>query len=454
MRRIHLDVHSASGTPTVALLDSADVIEDTLTPLGMSLDDLRVYTGSWVFGYVHALHAAGVRTILIFVSRQVTTPTRAEHGRTGATIWYLPSPPVYRLLRGRALGWKPKDTLRRPDHTAALHLRALGAAFRRVHLARYLATPIAALAGLLRREGCAALICQEYESGRFDACALLGSVLGIPVLATYQSGQPRESILEKRVRRLAIRSCAGLIISARTEAHRVLAEYGVTEEKIARIRTPMDLNGWDAIDRREARATLDLPLEAHVAVWHGRVEIEKKGLDVLVDAWNEVCRARDARELRLLLVGTGKDADALGALIRDKRLPGVVWINEFVLERTELTRYLSAGDVYVFPSRYEGFPMSPVEAMGCRLPVIASDAPGVIDVLEGAEGSVGMVVPTGDATALAAALGAALDDRRLAHDLGRRARGHVEQRFAVDVVGQQLRDFILQGRAGSVPSRR
>jgi starch synthase len=153
--------------------------------------------------------------------------------------------------------------------------------------------------------------------------------------------------------------------------------------------------------------------------------------------------------LLLLLVGTGRDAGELRRLLAASRLGNVRWIDRYVHDRELLARYLSAADVYAFPSRHEGFAVATLEAMACGLPVVAADAPGVADLLEGGERSGGIVVPRADAAALAAALGRLLDDQPWSRRLGERARRHVEQRFSLERVGAELRALLsAPGRPG------
>src|SRR6185369_8481582 len=96
-------------------------------------------------------------------------------------------------------------------------------------------------------------------------------------------------------------------------------------------------------------------------------------------------------------------------------------------DREVIRRHLAAADVYAFPSRNEGFPVAPVEAMACGLPVVAADAPGIVDILGEDDGT---VVPAGDAEAFARALGPLLDDHNLRAALGVRARRRAEERFS------------------------
>jgi hypothetical protein len=159
------------------------------------------------------------------------------------------------------------------------------------------------------------------------------------------------------------------------------------------------------------------------------IDIYHKGLDVLLDAWQQLCHQYPGLDLRLLLVGTGSDAEELRQRIAAMQPRGVLWVDKYVIDRAAMRCYLSAADVHVLASRHEGFSVAPLEAMACGLPVVAADAPGVPDILEGGECSGGLVVPRGDAAALALALGRALDNEAWRRELGRRARKRVEDYF-------------------------
>ncbi|HEU4564920.1 MAG TPA: glycosyltransferase [Gemmatimonadaceae bacterium] len=415
---------AGAPAPTVALLPWGDVIEDFLDEIGLSFERFRdEMTGGWLFGYVEALARAGVRSVLVCVSARAASIGRHIHRPTGAPLVVLSAPAPFRVVRRARGGRLARD------------------------VAPYLATPPVALARALRREACTAVLCQEYEYPRFDACIAVGRALGVPVFATFQGGSWQASRLERPIRPLTLRAARGLIIASRVEAERVRARYGVPPEKIARIFNPLDLDLWWPDDRAAARAELGIPPEARVAAWHGRVDVHTKGLDLLVDAWERICRERPERDLRLLLVGTGADAPALRALIAERGLRGVHWMDEYVLDRAAMRRWLSAADVYTLPSRREGFPVAPIEAMACGLPVVAADASGVADVLEHGEADGGVVVPREDADALARELGRMLDDPARAAELGRRARARAEGSFSLDAVGRALRDVLTGTRA-------
>jgi starch synthase len=430
--------------PTIALLHWGNLIEDFLDSIGVSFEGFcKEMTGGWMFGYIDALRLAGVRTVLFCISARVTAPTRYTHIPTGSTICILPAPKNYCAIQHHMVdpyGWTVKDAfgdVRGVSYPLFSLLR---------NIAPYLATPLRTLARELRYEGCSAILCQEYEYARFDMCVLLGQSMRLPVFATFQGGDFQVSRLERLLRPITMRACAGLIVATQTEVQRVQSRYGIPSSKIARIFNPLDLSMWEGGDRLEARAELGIPQQAQVVVWHGRIDLRRKGLDILTSAWEQICRGRPGRDLRLLLVGTGSDADEMRDRIDTMQLQGVLWVNEYVRDRTAIRRYLWAADVYTLPSRHEGFPVAPIEAMACGLPVVAADAPGVPDIFEKGEASGGLVVPRGDATALALALGRVLDDRAWGCELGKRARYRAEECFSLEAIGKQLHDFLLPRR--------
>jgi starch synthase len=429
---------------TVALLPWGNVIEDFLDPIGLTLDEFcERMTGGWLFGYVEALRLAGWRTVLVVVSRRIRAPARLLHVPSGTPVCVLPAWKAYDRLARRMInpyGWLVEDAFGRQSG-----LRRLGCSLVK-ETAPYLATPLGALARTLRREGCAAILTQEYEYARFDLCVLLGRLLGLPVYATFQGGDRHAGRLEELIRGSTLRAASGLAVGAEGEARRLVARYGVPGGRIWPVHNPIDLEQWWPIDRAAARRALGVPLGARIVVCHGRIDMHRKGLDVLLDAWARASAERAGCDVRLLLIGTGQDDAALRAELDRRQLPGIQWIDRYELDRAAMRRYLSAADLYVLPSRIEGFPVAPLEAMACGLPVVASDIPALRTILKHGGASGGLLFRQGDPIALADALGSLLDNPDRSRKLGRIARYRVEQRFSIPAVSRQLH-AMLEGPA-------
>ena len=408
----------------VAILPWGDRFEDFYDKIGVSLQDFRdELTGGWLFNYVEALQNVGLRPFLYYASVRVDEPLRFRHGPTGAEVRVLPSPRLHCRVRTAQERYRPGSPVLRS-------------------LASYLATPLRPLARELRADGCGIILCQEYEYPRFDVMVGLGRWLRLPVFATFQGGDPAPSRIQRPLRRLAVRNAAGLIIASEREARRVRDRYRLPAERVAAIPNPMDVTRWRPLPKHAARSELGIPADKRVVVWQGRVQVDKKGLDVLLDAWRRVCEAQGAHPPLLLLVGTGRDEDALRQLVEAVPPATVRWVDRFVTDRDLLWRYLATADIATLPSRREGFAVAVVEAMACGLPVVAADVPGVIDALGEGEEAAGLIVPREDAGALAAALLRLLTDAPLAMELGHRGRRRAEGTFALEVVGDRLWGFL------------
>lgn len=433
----------ARGAPqrNVALLPWGDLIEDFLDGIGVSFEDFATQmTGGWMFGYIDALRTRGIRTVLFCVSARVGQRTDFTHVPTGATICVLPASRAYRRFR-RPI-WNPYGwTLEECIGPAAGPRRLLLGLVKDV--LPYLATPPRLLLREIHRFGCSRILCQEYEYARFDVCVLLGRMARIPVFATFQGGDWQMSRLERYVRPSCMRRCSGLIVAAETELVRLRERYEAANGKTAQICNPIDSQIYGAVDRETARSGLAIPPGARCAVWHGRVDMHRKGLDVLIDAWEQVCRERPAGDLRLLLLGTGTEAGRLRRRLNESRLSNVCWRDEYVQDRTVIARWLRAADVHVYPSRHEGFPVAPLEAMASGLPVIVSDAPGMREIVGEEDASAGLIVPRGDPGALATALLRLLDDEALRRRMGANARRRVEARFSLEAIGAELEAFLF-----------
>lgn len=437
--------------PTVGLIHNYDSIDEVVASMNITFQDYcQNFVGSFMFNYIKALQAAGVRPVLFCITTQVNRATRFEHTPTGATICALPPRKIYRgycifkasslKVYGAKAGQAFKDVedrnlFRRSSLTRIKDLiKSTGT---------YLATPIDLLAKELQRENCRALLCQEYEYARFDDCVAMGTRINLPVYACFQGLDRTQSILESAFRRRSLANCAGLIIASSREIERVREKYRFPVAKIHQIFNPLSLPKPDnspAITREE----LGISQSAKVVVWHGRVEIAQKGLDILLLAWQQICQAHPKQNLCLLLIGTGTDAPKLRQQIDRLNLTGIVWIDKFISDRTLLSRYLSAADLYTLPSRWEGFPLAPIEAMACQLPVVLTDVAGISDILprEAADG--GIIVPTEDAAALATAIAKLLDDPSLRQELGKKAQQRARS-FSIDAIGLQMREVLISG---------
>lgn len=431
----------AGSAKCLAILPWGNEVEDYLDPLHLTLDDFcERMDGGWLFGIASALMTQGWTVVIVVVSARVALPTQRTHIPTGAKVIVLPSSTLYRTLRSRARDpyGGHKAEMFRPRVMNLPVLRTVLSM-----LLNYTSTPIHALWRALRAERCSAILVQEYEYARYDMISCLGRIMRIPVFATFQGGRPSARRVEAWLRPLTIRLGSRFLIASDVEAHRVKAAYGVKDNEILSCPNPVDLTGYAAVDRTAAREALALPSSRPIAVTHCRIAIAAKGLDVLLDAWRIVVAEANVQPL-LLIVGDGPDADLLSTMI-DQLPPGTVrWHREFVLDRARLCRFLSAADVYVLASRQEGFAVAPLEAMASGLPVVATDAPGIPDLIHGGTAEFGRMVPRGNTAALAGALTSLLEDVDACRRLGCAGLQEVK-RYALGSVGPRIDAMLSSG---------
>ena len=424
---------SRSSRPIVGIVIFPDLLEDWLEHIDISFETfLDEMMGSWIFGYFESLKMAGAEPVMIAVSDQVVHTQRFVHRPTGTTICLLPATRLYR-------------TLCRIRH-AAQNFTFPGSRWMKGGLrilSEYVSTPFVSFCAELRGTRYASVLVQDYETARFDVAVLAGQLMGVPVYGTFQGAGAWRKLFYP-IRSRTVKHSAGLIIAAQREAERVQEAYGLPSSKIARIYNPFDMASWKPVDRDQVRTELGIPLDAEVAIWHGRISIEQKGLDTLLAAWEQVCSSRPKSDLRLVLIGMGPECKELNAIIRQRKVRGVIHLNKWIHDTAVLRRYLGCADVFLFPSRYEGFAIAPMEAMACGLPIVASDASGIRDLLPEGWHSGGIVVPCDDPQAIAMETLNLLGQREWRAEIGERARRRIETMFSANAVGQQLAGVLVR----------
>lgn len=155
----------------------------------------------------------------------------------------------------------------------------------------------------------------------------------------------------------------------------------------------------------------------------GRLE-PQKGYHTLLHAMTKVQGAY------LILAGDGIMREELEKLARDLRINTKVF---FLGRRNDIPELIKMADVYVQPSNWEGFGIAALEAMAGGLPVIASNVPGLIDLI----GNSGIVFQAGDSEALASSLNALLSSPEERNHYSVAAMKRAEE-FSIDQTAENL----------------
>jgi GalNAc-alpha-(1->4)-GalNAc-alpha-(1->3)-diNAcBac-PP-undecaprenol alpha-1,4-N-acetyl-D-galactosaminyltransferase len=153
----------------------------------------------------------------------------------------------------------------------------------------------------------------------------------------------------------------------------------------------------------------------------------QKGFDLLLRAFDRL--KTKYPDWQIVILGEGPMRAELEALRAELKLTDRVHLPGLV---TNVPEYLQQADIFVMPSRFEGFPMALCEAMACGLPVLAADClSGPRDIID--DGVNGVLVTTEDVDALVAGLDALMSDPAKRQRLAK-AAPEILDRFGVDRV--------------------
>ncbi len=154
-------------------------------------------------------------------------------------------------------------------------------------------------------------------------------------------------------------------------------------------------------------------------------DVPLKGLMVLLDALAKLRVERP--QAHLVCVGRAKPNGPADRRLDELGLRGAVTFRSG-LSQEEVVALMQSAEVAAVPSFYEGFCLPAVEEMACGLPLVATRV-GALPEIVGSDGTAGLLVPPGDAGALASALGELFDRPELRARLGAAGRIRVQERF-------------------------
>jgi glycosyltransferase involved in cell wall biosynthesis len=238
---------------------------------------------------------------------------------------------------------------------------------------------------------------------------------------------PTTSALFIRLERFAARFTTKIVVLTTAERDQHLAAGVGRPAQYVEIPSGVDL----AAVRREGKAgaavreQLGLTPETPVVGTVARL-VPIKGLTHLITAFRTVLAACPAAHL--VLAGDGEERGRLEAQARDLGLAARV---HFLGFRADPAAVTAALDVFALPSLNEGQARALIAAMALGIPPVGSAVGGIPDVI--AHGVNGLLVPAGEATPLAAALTALLQDSVRRRTLGAAAR-HTATHFSADTM--------------------
>jgi len=227
------------------------------------------------------------------------------------------------------------------------------------------------------------------------------------------------------------------VIAVSQEVKRVLAGGGIDPEKIRVIPDGVDYSSFENASsggylRKELSFAPDdflVGIVAHLA--------DHKGHRYLIEA-TRVLKAR-VPKVKVIVVGAGPLRMGLGRQARESRVEEMVFFLGF---RDDIPQILASLDLFVLSSTQEGMGSSILEAMASRLPVVASKAGGIPELVGHEE--TGLLVPPRDPKALAEAIIRIYSDKELGRRLGQKGYELVHRKFSARAMASKVIDAYEQ----------
>jgi len=278
-----------------------------------------------------------------------------------------------------------------------------------------------------RRRSVSVLICFFFSPLEAIVCSLARR-WGIPVIV--RSANSRNYLFQELVGRWQRESLlsADRLIAISEDIRKELLALGVDQSRIRMIPNGVDVPTaqWDTVAPHRYAAICIANLSQQPL----------KGLDVLIEAWALVIRARGATQL--LLGGGGNPS----SLIKLAEHFGVEQFIEFAGSMRDVTSAMLQADVFVLPSRVEGMSNALLEAMALGMPCVVTAVSGNVDLIK--NGRNGILVPPENPVALSDALLTLLHESTARVNLGREARRSIEMGYTTTHMLNRYRDVLSE----------
>ncbi|EUB96460.1 glycosyl transferase group 1 [Rhizobium sp. CF080] len=216
----------------------------------------------------------------------------------------------------------------------------------------------------------------------------------------------------------------------------VIATSGKTADYLA-VKNTVVLHGIDTdrfsppSDKAEAKRAKGLDPDKKIVGCFGRVR-RQKGTDLFVDSMIKVLA--DRKDWSVIVAGraTGPHVDFEDGLKKKVAAAGLADRILFVGEHTDINEWYRALDLFIAPQRWEGFGLTPLEAMATAVPVIATDVGAFPELLVTGDEETGLIIARDSVDAMAEAAAAFMDDEARRKAAALRSRTHALENFSIE----------------------
>lgn len=281
------------------------------------------------------------------------------------------------------------------------------------------------LARFIRRERVSIIHAHQYTPFFY---ALSARMFGprVPVVFTEHGRWFPDCPRRRRIwfNRLLLRSRDRVVGVGESVRQALIDNEGIPAPRVEVIYNGVDLAAYDAapLDRLQTRAELGVAEEEPLILQVARLD-GLKDHRTAIRAFARVVAEQPAA--KLMLVGDGPEQRAIEEEIAERSIADRV---QQLGLRDDVPRLLRAADLFLLTSISEGIPLTVIEAMGAGLPVVATRVGGVPEVVE--HGETGLLAPSGDDSALAAAMLELLRDPARREQFGAAGKAKAQATFS------------------------
>ncbi len=255
---------------------------------------------------------------------------------------------------------------------------------------------------------------------------LAARIANVPcIVASVHNIYTRDRKIHRRIINRFLAGSTDKIIAVSESVKKDLLKYdGIPGVKVKVICNGVDINKFASIKETRIREELGIPPEFTVIGTIGRLTLQK-GQKYLLEA---VSKLKDSNHKFVLLIAG--DGILKTELQNYSRELGIYDSVRFLGTRRDVPEILSAIDIFVLPSLWEGLGNALIEAMASGKAIITTDIPPIREVVNSEK--VGILVPVKNSGAIASAIKLLLHDQALARRIGRAAMEKVSLSFNID----------------------
>jgi len=292
------------------------------------------------------------------------------------------------------------------------------------------------LKNLMLRERIQVVHTHLYDGGRYGRLAAWRS--GIPcIVATFHNVYVRRRPRIHLTNRLLGHISDRIIAVSKSVKNDLIHFDGLPPDKIQVLYNTIDFKAFqEPHDRQAVRGAYGIHDSDIVIGWVARLA-KQKGHEFLLEAAHSMSETYP--NLRLLLVGDGPLKQRLMEKARDL---GIEQRVVFTGTSDQVPELLSAMDVFVLPSLWEGLPLVIGEAMAAGVPVVGTDVGGVSELI--IDGKTGVLIPAGQPQAIREAVESILEQPDRTRAMVDHAGKHIEKLFSTSDHTNRLQDLYVE----------